>query len=308
MIIANALGPVFLLILFGALLRRINFPGAEFWPGIERLTYYVAFPALLVHRLALADFSNADFGRFALVICVAVFLTSALVWLLKPWASRNAADFTSLFQGAIRFNTYIGLAVASALFGDPGLVVAAIAVAIMIPLVNILCVITFTVAIDVNGKRPRDLLKGLLTNPLIVACLLGVVLNISGAGLGAGWLGVWIEEFLARVGAAALPLGLLAVGVALSLGTVRRDWPTIVLASVFKFGIFPALTLGLAIWLQLDVLSQQVLLLLACLPTASSAYILARQLGGNAVMMANIISAQTLLAFAAIPLWLLVAG
>jgi predicted permease len=178
----------------------------------------------------------------------------------------------------------------------------------MIPLVNILCVITFTVAIDGNGKRPRDLLKGLLTNPLIVACLLGVVLNISGAGLGGAWLGVWIEEFLARVGAAALPLGLLAVGVALSLGTVRRDWPTIVLASVFKFGIFPALTLGLAIWLQLDVLSQQVLLLLACLPTASSAYILARQLGGNAVMMANIISAQTLLAFAAIPLWLLVAG
>jgi len=306
--IANALGPVFLLILFGALLHRINFPGAEFWPGIERLTYYVAFPALLVHRLALADFNNADFGRFALVICVAVFLTSALVWLLKPWASRNAEDFTSLFQGAIRFNTYIGLAVANAMFGDPGLVVAAIAVSIMIPLVNILCVITFTVAIDGNGKRPSDLLKGLLTNPLIVACLLGVVLNISGAGLGAAWFGLWIEEFLARVGAAALPLGLLAVGVALSLRTFRRDWPTIVLASVFKFGIFPALTLGLAIWLQLDVLGQQVLLLLACLPTASSAYILARQLGGNAEMMANIISAQTLLAFAAIPLWLLAAG
>lgn len=308
MMIANALGPVFLQILFGALLRRINFPGAEFWPGIERLTYYVAFPALLVHRLALADFSNADFGRFALVICAAVFLTIALVWLLKPWASRNAADFTSLFQGAIRFNTYIGLAVASALFGDPGLVIAAIAVAIMIPLVNVLSVLTFSLAIESNGKQPGDVLKGLLTNPLIVACLLGVVLNISGVGLGPAWLGVWIEEFLARVGAAALPLGLLAVGVALSLGTVRRDWPTIVLASVFKFGIFPALTLGLAIWLQLDVLSQQVLLLLACLPTASSAYILARQLGGNAVMMANIISAQTLFAFAAIPLWLLVAG
>ena len=257
--IANALGPVFLLILFGALLRRINFPGAEFWPGIERLTYYVAFPALLVHRLALADFSNADFGRFSVVICAAVFLTSALVWLLKPWASRNAADFTSLFQGAIRFNTYIGLAVASALFGDPGLVIAAIAVAIMIPLVNILCVITFTVAIESNGKHPGDVLKGLLTNPLIVACLLGVALNISSVGLG----GVWIEEFLARLGAAALPLGLLSVGVALSLGTVRRDWPTIVLASLLKFGFFPALMLGLAIWLQLDLHSQQIIFLFA---------------------------------------------
>jgi malonate transporter len=304
--IANALGPVFLLIVFGALLRRINFPGVEFWPGIERLTYYIAFPALLVHRLALADFSNADFGRFALVICAAVVLTSALVWLLKPWVSRSAADFTSLFQGAIRFNTYIGLAVASALFGDPGLVIAAIAVAIMIPLVNVLSVLTISLAIAGNGKNPGDVLRGLVTNPLIVACLLGVAFNISGIGLGGGWIGVWLEELLARLGAAALPLGLLAVGVALSLGTVKQDWPTIVLASVLKFLVFPALMLGLAIWLQLDELSQQVLLLLSCLPTASSAYILARQLGGNAPMMANIISAQTLLAFAVIPLWLMV--
>lgn len=304
--IANALGPVFLLILFGALLRRINFPGAEFWPGIERLTYYIAFPALLVHRLALADFSNADFGRFALVICVALLLTSALTCLLRPWATRSAADFTSLFQGAIRFNTYIGLAVASALFGDPGLVIAAIAVSIMIPLVNMLSVICFSLAINSNGKRLGDVLKGVLkglfTNPLIIACLLGVALNVSGVGLGHGW----IEDLLARLGSAALPLGLLAVGVALSLGTVRQDWPVIVTASVLKFGVFPGLMLGLATWWQLDQLSQQVLLLLACLPTATSAYILSRQLGGNAVMMANIISAQTLLAFAVIPLWLLV--
>ena len=102
-----------------------------------------------------------------------------------------------------------------------------------------------------------------------------------------------------------MPLGLLAVGVALSLGTVRQDWSTIMLASVLKFVVFPGLMLGLASWWQLDLLSRQVLLLLACLPTATSAYILSRQLGGNAVMMANIISAQTLFAFAVIPLWLL---
>lgn len=302
--IANALGPVFLLILFGALLRRINFPGAEFWPGIERLTYYVAFPALLVHRLALADFSGADFGRFALVISAALILTSGLTWLLKPWASRTDADFTSLFQGAIRFNTYIGLAVASALFGDPGLVVAAIAVSIMIPLVNILCVVSFSLAIKENAKGPFHLLKGLLGNPLIIACLLGALLNISGLGLG----GVWIEHVLSRLGAAALPLGLLAVGVALSPATVKQDWTTIMLASLLKFLVFPALMLGLAVWLELDLLSRQVLLLLACLPTASSAYILARQLGGNAGMMANIVSAQSLFAFIVIPLWLLLAG
>ncbi|MDH7942949.1 AEC family transporter [Pseudohongiella sp. SYSU M77423] len=298
--IANALGPIFLLILFGALLRRVNFPGTEFWPGIERLTYYIAFPALLVHRLALADFSNADFGRFALVICSALLLISVLTWIIKPWVSSNAADFTSLFQGAIRFNTYIGLAVASALFGDDGLVIAAIAVSIMIPLVNVLSVICFSLAIDGPLKSPAQVLSGMLTNPLIDACLLGVALNLSGLGLA----GAWIETLLATLGSTALPLGLLAVGVALSLDTVRQDWSIILSSSVLKFIVFPGLMLALAIWWQLDLLSRQVLLLLACLPTATSAYILSRQLGGNAPMMANIISAQTLLAFVVMPLWL----
>ncbi|MEX1196526.1 MAG: AEC family transporter [Pseudohongiellaceae bacterium] len=298
--IANALGPVFLLILLGALLRRIDFPGASYWPGIERLTYYIAFPALLVHRLALADFSDAAFDTLALVISTALLLTSALIWLLRPWSSRSGPDFTSVFQGGIRFNTYIGLAVASALYGDDGLVIAAIAVALMIPLVNILCVLNFTLVVGERGLNPRSLATGVLSNPLILACGAGIVLNLTGIGL-PGWSG----EVLTRLGAAALPLGLLAVGVGLSLGTVRKDWLAIVTSSAFKFLVFPALILVLASWMQLDTLTRQVLLLLACLPTATSAYILARQLGGNATMMANIISVQSLLAFAIMPLWLI---
>jgi len=303
MLIANALGPVFLLILLGALLRRIDFPGAPFWPGIERLTYYIAFPALLVHRLALADFSNADFASLALVSCLALFLTSALMWLLRPWISRNGPDFTSVFQGGIRFNTYIGLAVASSLHGDAGLVMAAIAASLMIPLVNVLCVVNFAVVHAGRRPEPRRLLHGVLTNPLILACLAGIALNLTGAGL-PGWSG----EVLARLGAAALPLGLLAVGVALSPGTVRDDWPAIAVSSLLKFGVLPGLMLALSLLWQLEPLTRQVLVLLACLPTATSAYILARQLGGNAVMMASIISTQSLLAFLAMPLWLAIAA
>lgn len=301
--IADALGPVFLLILTGALLRRLDFPGAGFWPGIERLTYYVAFPALLIHRLALADFSGANTVRLAVAITGALLLTCALLWLLRPLVSRNGPDFTSVFQGGIRFNTYIGLAVASALFGNEGLVVAAIAVSLMIPLVNVLCIVNFALIDGDRGPDLRRLVIGVLTNPLIVACLAGSALNLTGVGL-PGWSG----EVLARLGDAALPLGLLAVGVALNPGTVKSDWTAIVASSLVKFGVFPALMLGLAIWLQLELLTRQVLVLLACLPTATSAYILARQLGGNAVMIANVISVQSLLAFAVMPLWLVGSG
>ncbi|MHA7881305.1 MAG: AEC family transporter [Saccharospirillum sp.] len=297
--IANALGPVFLLILIGVMLRRLDFPGAAFWPGIERLTYYLAFPALLVHRLALADFSEANFLAFGGVIGGSLVLVTLVIWLLKHRVSTTSADFTSVFQGGIRFNTYIGLAAASALFGDAGLVIAAIAAGIMIPLVNVLCIVTFALANDEQSLSLTGLLRGLISNPLILGCLGGIGLNLSGVGLPG-----WSAEVLARLGATALPLGLLAVGVALSLGTVKQDGRAIVYSSLFKFLVLPGTMLGLSALLGLDTLSRQVLLLLACLPTASSAYILARQLGGNAPMMANIISTQSLLAFAIMPVWL----
>lgn len=298
--IADALGPVFLLILIGALLGRLNFPGAEIWPGIERLTYYLGFPALLVHRLALADFSASGLGQLALVIAATLVTLSLIIWLLRPWLADNGPALTSVYQGGIRFNTYIGLAAASALFGDAGLVWAAMAVAIMIPLINVLCILTFALVGQERRLNPALVGRQLITNPLILACLLGLALNVSGIGLPG-----WSAPTLALLGATALPLGLLAVGVALTPRAVGRDLGAIIAASALKFLALPLLMLGFALLFGLPLLALKVVLLLAALPTASSAFILARQLGGDTRLMANIITVQSLLGFASLPLWLM---
>ena len=297
--IANALGPVFLLIVVGAVLRRVDIPGEQYWPGIERLTYFVAFPALLIHRLALADFTDARIEWYLPVILLSLLAVSTLMWFLRNRISDGHADFTSIFQGGIRFNTYIGLAIASALFGESGLVIAAIALAIMIPLVNLLSVLCFTLGDPQQSLSPRRVLYNVFRNPLIVACIIGVLLNLSQVGLPG-----WTAELLAQIGAAALPLGLLAVGASLQLATAGQEWRSILYASMFKFLILPATILSLSLLAGLGQEETAILLLISCLPTASSAFILARQLGGNAPMMANIISAQSLFAFAIIPAWL----
>ncbi|PTY35708.1 transporter [Saccharospirillum sp. MSK14-1] len=297
--IADALGPVFLLILIGALLGRLNFPGADIWPDIERLTYYLAFPALLVHRLALADFSAAGLGHMALVISAALITLSALIGLLSPWLANDGAAATSVFQGGIRFNTYIGLAAASALFGDVGLVWAAMAVGVMIPLINVLCILAFAVAGSQADLSVARVARQLITNPLIVACVLGLSLNVTGIGLPG-----WSASTLDLIGATALPLGLLAVGVALTPRSLGGDVGAILITSLFKFIALPALILGYGFWFALPTEALNVLLLLAALPTASSAFILARQLGGDTRLMANIITVQSLLGFVSLPLWL----
>ena len=297
--IANALGPIFLLILLGAFLRRSRFPGENFWPGVEKLTYFVLLPSLLIHRLAFADISNAPFGKIALAITVALVLVSLGVFAVRRFTSANGPAFTSVFQGAVRFNSYVGLAIANELYGEVGFVLGAVTVAIMIPLANLLCVMSFNVVSHEHHFRWKTFGLSIIQNPLIVACVLGIALNITGIGL-PGWSGVT----LGILSAAALPLGLLAVGVAIDVSRIHGATKEIATSSAFRFFVVPVLMLMACQWLGLPAASQQILMLFACLPTASSSYILARQLGGDTTLMANIITVQTLVAFAAMPVWI----
>jgi hypothetical protein len=210
----------------------------------------------------------------------------------------DGAGFTSLYQGGVRFNTYVALAAVSALYGASGLAVSAVIIAFMIPLLNVFCVLVFSFhAGGSPGLRP--VVNNLLRNPLILASLLGMLLNFSGIGMPLA-----IRPVAELLGQMALPLGLLAVGAGLSLRALRAAGPALLGASVIKLLLFPLLALGLGALLSLDEQSRALLVLFSTMPTASSAYILARQLGGDAPMMAAIITGQTLLSAITIPLML----
>lgn len=301
--VESALGPLFLLILLGALLGWRRLPGGDFWPQLERLIYFLLFPAMLVATLATADVSKVPVGRVALVLLGSLGLFAAVLWRLRAWLGLDAAAFTSVFQGAIRFNTYVGVAGAAALHGSLGATVAAVAVALMVPVVNILCVTSFIMAGTLGPSSFTSSLAALARNPLILACVLGITLNLTGIGLPG-----WSEDTVELLGRAALPLGLVAVGVALRPRALVRLDRGVWAANTIKLVLIPALVLTLALLFGLDTVSRDVVLLFAALPTATSAYILARQLGGDAELMAALITGQTLLAMLTLPIWLAVVG
>jgi len=298
--VAAALGPVFLLILLGAVLRRAGFPDPRFWPHAESLTYHILFPAMLVYKLAGAEVGDTPLLETLAAIAFMLCAGSALLFLLRPAIAIRGTAFTSVFQGGIRFNIYTGLACAQALYGDAGLVVAAVTIAMMIPLVNVLCVAMFHLVLHRGSAGPLSLLRALLGNPLILGCLVGIALNRTGVGLPG-----WSAAAFALLGSAALPLGLLAVGVALDLRALQGASRELLGSTLVRFLGMPLLLLLVLQWLQLPALNAQVLLLFAALPTASSAYILARQLGGDTVLMANITTVQTLAGFLFTSAWIL---
>ncbi|WMC10468.1 AEC family transporter [Oceanimonas pelagia] len=295
--VIHALGPLFLLILAGVVLRRLHFPDDQFWPGAERFIYFLLFPAMLISTLATADFSQVAFGGMIGLLSILLVLLAALLWLQRH--RSDPASFSSVFQGALRFNTYVGLAGAAALYGEAGITAAAVAIAVMVPLVNMLCVLIFVAGDRHGAPGPWRALKALTRNPLLLACAAGIALNLSGIGLPG-----WSRDTLALAGKAALPLGLIAVGVALQPRALRGTGAAFWQACAIKFGLFPLLAAGIGRAINLAPVELGVVVLFSALPTATSSYILARQMGGNAPLMAAIITGQTLLAMAVLPAWM----
>lgn len=295
-----ALWPLFALILAGQAMRRAQFPSDTFWPGAERINYFVLFPALLFNSLATAPLDNPALPRLA----VAVLLGLGLAWLALLLARRlfgwTAARFGAISQGVLRFNTYLGLAMIGSLFGAEGLGLAALMLALMVPTVNIMSVWALTAE---RGLSLRTLLLPIIKNPLILACLAGVLINLSGLGLPGG-----SDRLLGLLAAASLPLGLLCVGAALQPKELRGEVPSLGWNSVLRLLAMPLLAWGVARGLNLPALETTLLIVFFALPTAPTSYVLTRQLGGDSQLMAGIITLQTLLAAASLPLLLVVLG
>jgi len=298
-VMVQALVPVFALIVLGHLFRRWGFPSIEFWSQAERFTYYVLFPAMLVYKLGQARLPASAYGDMALLIGSMLLAMTLLLVVVQFFWRWEGPVFSSVYQGAIRFNSYVGLAAGGMLLGDEGLSLTAIAVAVMVPTLNLMCILMFSLVVTQGPVKIKPVLRAIVSNPLIVGSVLGVVWSFFEIGfhpLLAGTL-----EPLSNL---ALPMGLMTVGAGLQLKALRGGSVPFVVSSVLKLLLFPLMTAGLAIVLGFDGTLVQVAVLMATLPTATSAYILARQLGGDAPLMAGIISAQTLFAMVSIPLML----
>lgn len=297
---ASALLPIVALLFAGLGLQRTRFVAPEFWAGAERLTYYILFPALLIRSLATQTLAGLPWIALLTAVYGAILLTAAGLLGLRGWIGRgDGPAFTSVFQGGIRFNTYIGLALAAALLGGEGLAVGAVVAGCMIILINVLCVTVLTLARPGSQGLAKRAAVSLATNPLIAGCLIGGGLNLGGITLPQPVL-----QTLAIAGGAALPLGLLCVGASLQVQRLSSHLRGTALSAVAKVIVMPALGAALCWALGLPQPLASLIVLFLALPTAPSSYILARQLGGDHHLMASIVTAQTMLAFLTLPLML----
>ncbi len=297
--IITALTPIFLLILLGWAFKKMNFPGDSFWPSAERITYYVFFPALLFISLYRADFSELDVGPMALVVTLAMAAVSTFMLWSRRRLPLSDPSFSSFFQGGLRPNTYVGISAAFVLFGNQGLTLAAMVIAVMIPLANLISVSVVSWYGQNQNNDWTGVLGALLRNPLILSCLLGVAANILKIPLDFG-----LTEFIIILSQASLCLGLLSVGAGLRFLGLGANLGVIALSGSIKLIALPLLAASGSWLFGLDDMSAAVIVIFATLPCGPAAYVLARQMGGDRDLMAEIITVQTVAAFVTMPVLL----
>ncbi|WP_275271501.1 AEC family transporter [Limnobacter sp. P1] len=282
--------PDFSIIALGYLLRRF-WMAPSAWVTIEKLVYFVLFPCLLFFSVVSSNFDLHTVGAFALGGPAVIFTAFVLGWLGLLFSNMGRVDFASGLQTAYRFNSYIGLALASRLGGQSAVANIAILLALGVPLCNVLAVGTMS-----KGGRLSAFVD-ILKNPLIIGTCLGIAAKL---------MGVQVPEpvmlTLERLAQAAVSLGLLAVGAGLVFSGLKGNWPVSVWWLFVKLLVSPLVAVLYAHFTGLGQEQTMVLLVFSAIPSASSAYILAARMGGNAPLVACLISMSTVGAAITLPL------
>jgi predicted permease len=296
--IALSILPLVLTILCGYGLVRTQVLPRDQWSGIETLSFRLLVPAVLIKSIALSDLSSAAFGPMIFALISASAVSAGIVvtfrWMRTPKALPNPV-FTTVFQTATRWNAFIALAAAELFVGGEAVALIAMSMAVLIPLINIVNIIVLSLFGSATPSAGL-ILKTVLNNPLVQACAIGLILNLSGI-----LMPNFIVQTLDLIGRAALGVGILTVGAAIK---PRRLFNT---SSAMWFGVLARVICGPIIFLTgaeyvgLGPLEQAVGVIIMAAPAASNGYIVAKKMGGDADLYADILAWQILLSMLILP-------
>jgi hypothetical protein len=298
----GAIAPVFLIITTGYLLFRTRIVEETIWSAIEHLCFYLLFPFLIIRTLSRANLGSVPVFDFLVVLMVAILGMAGLLVLIQAFVWRrypeSGPSFSSLFQGATRFHGFVAIAVIGPLYGDEGVTLAALALAIMVPLLNVISVIVLSIYGRSDSKPEfAAVAKRVATNPLIIACLCGLLLN---------YLGVpdILFDAIDIIGAGGLGLGLLAVGASMKFGHAAQHKMLLTIGVLTRLIGMPVIVIAMSWLVGLEGIARSVAIVAGAVPTAASAYVMARKMGGDAELMSSIVTFQVIVAFFTLPLFI----
>lgn len=287
--------PVALTVLIGYGARRSGIVPASLWQGVEIFCYRVLFPAIMLVSVYHADLGWSRIGPFGTALLLTTAAAALVVLALRRILALPDPRFTTLFQTVTRWNAFIALALATQLTGPKGIGLISVAMAFLIPVVNVVNVLVMS--IWGSGKAGIfGMIKAILSNPIILGCAAGLALNLGGIPLPRA-----ADNALGSIGAAAIPVSLIIVGAGIQIDRLWSLSLPLIAAVTLRLIAMPCLFWLVARWMGLAPELVVAGVLACAVPTAANGYLVARQMGGDADLYADILTWQTVLALLSIP-------
>lgn len=291
MVIVTSLFPVFALIVLGRILRHRGLADDAFFRQSDRLVYFIFFPALLFWKVAGASGAGGIEWRLlcAALLALAVIYLASAVHIHVAVPANRAGSFS---QSCYRFNTYVGMAIVISVTGDEGVHHFGILISALIPAINVLAVSTliwFSRGRLPLRERMALTLKSLAANPLLLACVAGVLYGRLCPPLPA-----FLEATFRMATSVTLPLALLSIGGALTFATLDEYFPAAAAGAAFKLILLPAVGYGFLRLLGVEGTAFTVGMIFFALPTSTAIYVLSAQLGSSTELASAAVAVSTL--------------
>ena len=297
----EVVAPLLILMLLGAVLLRVHIFDEITVKKMNAAVFRVFLPALIfnnVYNSSVDDVKNIGTALYTAAVIVGAFILSMLFVCL---VEKDNAKRGVMVQGMCRSNFVIfGVPLCVSICGEGVLGKISVAVAIVVPVLNILSVIVLEFF---RGGRPSigKMLKGIAKNPLIIASLLGIAVLLSGIKLPK-----IISNSVNDVAKIATPLALVLLGASVNLSTIRGNLKQLIIAISGKLIVMPFI--GILIAALLGMRDGDIALLIAALasPTAVSSYPMALQMEGDGELAAQIVAFGTAFCIITVFLWVFV--
>ena len=289
----NATLPIFLVMILGWWLKKINFLSDEFVAVADKLVFKVALPVLVFQDIAEANLSEDFDWKFVLFCFLGTCIFFGLTWILAELLIKDKSLIGSFVQGSFRGSAAIlGIAFAENIYGNSGLVPMMIVASI--PLFNIFSVIVLIRSANAGETDKKVVvkktIKGILTNPIIIGIFAGVPFALMDVQFP-----VIVSKAMTSVANMSTPLALVAIGAGFSTGAALAKWKLTAVASVIKLVLIPGIFLPVAIAMGFRDEELVALLILTGAPTTVSSYIMAKNMGNDGDLASGIVVMTTLL-------------
>lgn len=309
----NAILPLILPIILGYVLRRLKLFGKVFLNYGNKLVFTVFIPILIFNNLYMTNFSDINWkiAVFVFAASVGMFLIGWLQALpFKSMPTRRSV----VHQAAFNSNyAVIGFSLSVMLAGEAAGTQASVAAAVIVPTVNLLAVIAFTMYGNGNGVRPtvKQVVLKIITNPLIISVVISFIFMLIRLGLMQAGIDFTLadDNFFAQtldnLAAVAMPLALVVLGGQFSFKAAGHLWKEITIASVMRLVVLPVICLAVAYAVGMRSATEIAVIISVCAtPVAVSSSPMAVQMGQDGELAGQLIVWTTL--FSAVSLFLMI--